>query len=203
MLWLLGKYDTTVTDLKQKSRIYIWLHINFVKNLILAQTLFFFPRADSKAINKSGQTPLAIANFWNQSSAAQTLEKFHNPKNVMSYELVNHFSQSSVDRQSYKRTDKEHIESVMKSETSKFLVFVEMQLVIAQRNYPKKGTKVVWFTWKDLETKLQSFKHDIIFLGVGDIVSGRLLRETPVSLSTDLAYFAVNFKKVNTLLQNL
>nr|CAB3264485.1 peroxisomal NADH pyrophosphatase NUDT12 [Phallusia mammillata] len=151
--------------------------------------------ADPKAINKSGQTPLGIANFWNQSTSAQLIQKFLEPEKGMQYELVNHFSVSSVDRQSYKRTDTEHIETAKKSPTSKFLVFAEMQLVISQCQHPKRGTEVVWFSWSDVEKNLNSHEHDIIFLGVGDLASGRLLRETPTSCSSDVAYFAVNFKK--------
>ena len=69
-------------------------------------------RADALAVNKTAQTPLDIACFWNHTSAANALRKFLSPPSSGRMELVHHYTTSVVNRQSYQRSDTNYIESV-------------------------------------------------------------------------------------------
>ncbi|CAK8694442.1 unnamed protein product [Clavelina lepadiformis] len=158
--------------------------------------------ADPLAMNKNGQTATDVASFWNQNSALNAVRGFLRAKKSPELEFVNYFSHGVVDRQAYKRSDKGHIESVMKSEKSRFVVFGELRLLCAKALPPAKGSRVLYFTWHEMEKVLslneEDMERDIIFLGVGDVNKGTLLRETAGTTDDSFAYFAVNFKQVPT-----
>ena len=161
--------------------------------------LFLF-RADPKVFNSNGQNAVEIATFFNHGAAVKVFNDFLKPSKTPGLELVNFFSHSAVDRQSYKRTDQDNIQNIMRSSKSKFVVFGELQLLVTTESAPKTGCQVLYLTWSEIENFLKDLpksEREIIFLGVGDIEKGVLMRETVGPVDDDIAYFAINFKKVS------
>ena len=149
--------------------------------------------------NSSGQNSLEIASFWNQTSALKAITDFLQVPSSPRLEFVNFFSHSVVDRQSYRRTDETHIREVMRTDKARFVVFGELKLLVTQLQAPKKGCKILYLAWTEVEKTLKLIPesdYDIIFLGVGDVEEGILLRETLQTTDDKFAYFGVNFKKV-------
>ena len=159
-----------------------------------------FLRADPKLFNSSGQNALEIASFWNQDSALKALKEFLQAPSSPRLELVNFFSHSAVDRQSYRRSDEAEIQTVMKTEKARFVVFAELRLLVTNMQPPKHGCQVLYLTWSEIEkilVNIPEHERDIIFLGVGDIKKGILLREVDETDVDKYAYFGINFKKVS------
>ena len=160
-----------------------------------------FLRADPKVFNTSGQNALEIASFWNQGPALQALSEFLQAPTSPRLELVNYFSHGVVNRQSYKRTNETEIKTVMKSEKARFLIFAELRLLVTNLQPPKQGCQILYLTWCELEKVLESIPdsdRDIIFLGVGDVEKGVLLREAQQTDEDKYAYFGIHFKKVRS-----
>ena len=91
----------------------------------------------------------------------------------------------------------------MKSEKARFVVFGELKLLVTTLAPPKVGCRLLFFTWNEIEKYLgivPESDRDVIFLGVGDIEEGVLIRETNSTVLDTFAYFAVNFKKVRIAL---
>lgn len=148
--------------------------------------------ADALAFNKTGQTSLDIACFWNHTSTANALRKFLNPSKATKLELVHHYSTSVVNRQSYSRSNVDYINEVKVSDKSRFLVFGELEVLTTQQD--KGDTKLAFFTWDEVKEVVSENANHLIFLGVGDVEKGKLLRETHhVPSEDDVPYFAVNF----------
>jgi len=129
----------------------------------------------------------------------QVLTNFLQAPTSPRLEFVNYFSHSVVNRQSYRRTDETEIKTVMKTEKAKFLVFAELRLLVTNLQPPKRGCQILYLTWPEIEKILVNIpdsERDIIFLGVGDVEKGILLREALQTEEDKLAYFAINLKKV-------
>ena len=162
--------------------------------------LIFLSRADPKAFNCSGQNALDVASFCNQNVALKLLSDFLKPQMKPQMELVNFFSHSVVDRQSYKRTDEDSIRAVMKTDKAKFVVFGDLRLLISSCTPSKSGCQILYLSWNEIEKVIVTLSEsdwNIIFLGVGDVEQGILIRETNDATSDKFAYFAINFKQVN------
>jgi len=148
--------------------------------------------ADALAINKTGQTSLDIASFWNHTATADTIRKFLQPPPTGRLEFVHHYSASVVNRQSYQRSNVEYINEVKVSDKSRFLVFGELEVLTTQKD--RGDTKLALFTWEEVKEVVNNHKNTLIFLGIGDIEKGKLLRESHHAPSDDdIPYFAINF----------
>uniref|UniRef100_H2Z6A0 NAD(+) diphosphatase n=1 Tax=Ciona savignyi TaxID=51511 RepID=H2Z6A0_CIOSA len=163
------------------------------REMAMLTSCSFCYRKDPTFVNKSGQTALDIAHFWNQTQSANFLKGFLKPSSIPALESVHYFGYSVVDRQSYQRSDTQGMIDAMKSKKAKFIIFSDLKLLVLNDASPK-DKNVVYLSWEDVESCLEE-EHDLIFLGVGDIDKGLLVRETHHGTPDDLPYFAVNFKK--------
>lgn len=157
--------------------------------------------ADPKVFNSSGQNALEIASFWNQGPALKALTEFLQSPTPPRLEFVNFFSHGVVNRQSYRRTDEAEIQTVMKSDKARFVVFAELRLLVTNMQPPQSGCQILYLTWTEIEKVLVNIpesERDIIFLGVGDIGKGVLLREAIETDDDKYAYFGINFKNAPT-----
>ncbi|XP_078484635.1 NAD-capped RNA hydrolase NUDT12 isoform X3 [Ciona intestinalis] len=152
--------------------------------------------ADPKHMNKSGQTALDVASFWNQTGSVNFLNGFLKPNKSPVMEVVHYFGFSVLDRQSYQRSDENEMKKAMRMENAKYIVFADLQLLVSNDAVTGKSQNVVYLTWGEIEKYLSDIDHDLIFLGVGDIDKGLLVRETHHAQLNDSPYFAVNFKKM-------
>nr|XP_009858585.1 peroxisomal NADH pyrophosphatase NUDT12 isoform X1 [Ciona intestinalis] len=152
--------------------------------------------ADPKHMNKSGQTALDVASFWNQTGSVNFLNGFLKPNKSPVMEVVHYFGFSALDRQSYQRSDENEMKKAMRMENAKYVVFADLQLLVSNDAVTGKSQNVVYLTWGEIEKYLSIVDHDLIFLGVGNIDKGLLVRETHHAQLNDSPYFAVNFKKM-------
>lgn len=156
-------------------------------------------KMDAMLVNKSAQSAHDIATFWNHRAAADSIKSFLKPRSQQ-LELVNYFSHQVVDRQGYKRNDKQFIDAEMVSSRARFMVFGKLQLLMRKTKSSggEEGVhqEVVYLTWDEIRPLLDAnAQHDLVFLGVGNIEKGKLLREGSVEADEDrMCYYAVNFK---------
>ena len=79
---------------------------------------------------------------------------------------------------------------------SRFLVYGELEVLTTQKD--NSAAELSLFTWEDVKVIASEADNHIIFLGVGDIEKGKLLRETHGAVDDDdIPYFAINFLTVS------
>ncbi|XP_025076758.1 peroxisomal NADH pyrophosphatase NUDT12-like isoform X2 [Pomacea canaliculata] len=117
---------------------------------------------DVNIMNSSGQTALDIASFWNHIDSAVYLQK-HSTQSP--YDLVsNYFSQNPLYRASDLRKNSEWLETVMKKESTKYVVFdADLSPFFIQGE--ENRFKFAVFTYSQLVSCL-AIKAQVIFLGL-------------------------------------
>lgn len=151
---------------------------------------------DATLVNKIGQSACEISTFWGNKSIAEAISCHLNSKFSNQLEHVNYFSHSIVDRSSYKRSDQAFINSEMRSSRSKFLIFGELQLLMRQSE-DKLFKETIYLKWDNVKENLQNGNYDLVFLGVGNIEKGILMREgIACPEEHKYVYFAINYKKI-------
>jgi len=159
--------------------------------------------ADARMVNKSAQSSLDVACFWNHHQVADRIRSFLKPIVQNQLEVVNYFSQSAINRQSYMRSDKDLIKDRMTSSKARFLVYGELQLLI-RKLQDDSSKEVIFKTWNEIQHLVSGenkLENDVIFLGIGDLARGKLMREGHLDDEDEersFFYFAVNFKRIPT-----
>lgn len=121
---------------------------------------------DVNLVNKTGQTAQDIALFWDQKNAADMLTDFIKKENP-DKQLRNYFSLNNLDRMAEHRKDNSWLETKLKEETTKFIVFSDLKpLVVSSSNSAKRYKySLVRLAHKDVELELKS-NSLLVFLGV-------------------------------------
>lgn len=150
---------------------------------------------DATLVNKIGQSAGEIANFWGNKSVAETISSHLKPKLASQLEHVNYFSHSIVNRSSYKRSDQAFIDSEMRSPKARFLIFGKLQLFMRQLE-DKVFKETIYLKWDDVKDKLEDEDYDVVFLGIGNLENGVLMREGVACPEEHKhVYYAINYKK--------
>ena len=120
-------------------------------------------------MNKSGQTALEIADFWNQSAilhllmqdTKQNLDKQRDGRS-------NYFGFNPLDRCANKRTDKDWLEKVTKDADTKFLLFADSSPYVY--NSEGGGVRLCLFSYSQVAPFLTTENPPaVVLLGVGSI----------------------------------
>lgn len=132
-------------------------HINAIK-------LFLEQGCDVNLVNKTGQTALDIANFWNQTNATSLIMEHVQHENP-DKQLRNYFSYNILSRCSEKRKDEDWLERKMKEESTKFIIFSELKPFVVTTPKSKWKYELVKLSYKEIHLLLND-KAVIVFLGL-------------------------------------
>ncbi|XP_072031542.1 NAD-capped RNA hydrolase NUDT12-like [Amphiura filiformis] len=121
-------------------------------------------------VNKSGQTALEIADFWNQSAIIHLLIN-HSKEPDHQHQTTNYFGHNPLDRSANKRTDKEWLAAITKDPKTKFLLFSQSSPYV---KYDEDGRcHLCPFSYSQVSSFLDSLSNPPIsvLLGLGCVSS--------------------------------
>ena len=124
--------------------------------------LIFHHRCDVNIMNASGQTALDIASFWNHTDSAAFLQK-HSTSSPYD-QAVNYYSQNPLYRASDLRKNTEWLDTAMRKETTKFIIFSSEVRPFLTKGEGNK-LKLATMSYAQLCTHLAK-KLDVVFLGL-------------------------------------
>ncbi|XP_021370899.1 peroxisomal NADH pyrophosphatase NUDT12-like isoform X2 [Mizuhopecten yessoensis] len=121
---------------------------------------------DINLVNKTGQTAEDIAVFWDQKKAANMLTDFIKKENP-DKQLRNYFSLNNLDRMAENRKDKDWLQSRLKKETTRFIIFSDLKPLVRLSGDATQRYKytLVRLAYSDIEFLLKT-NPLLVFLGV-------------------------------------
>ena len=115
-------------------------------------------------MNKTGQTALDIAQFWDQSEATSLIMdyvKHDNPDK----QLRNFFSYNPLLRCAEKRKDTNWLENKMREDSTKYIAFCELQPYVLSLSDNKWKYQIIRFCYSDIQSCIND-KNLVVFLGI-------------------------------------
>ncbi|XP_033730640.1 peroxisomal NADH pyrophosphatase NUDT12-like isoform X2 [Pecten maximus] len=121
---------------------------------------------DVNLVNKTGQTAQDIAVFWDQKNTVNMLTDFIRKENPDKQQR-NYFSLNNLDRMAENRKDSCWLESKLKKETTRFIVFSDLKPLVVSSHDSAKRYKytLVRLAHRDVEFHLKT-NPLLVFLGV-------------------------------------
>ncbi|XP_071168626.1 NAD-capped RNA hydrolase NUDT12-like isoform X4 [Mytilus edulis] len=132
-------------------------HANAIK-------IFLEKGCDVNLVNKTGQTALDIAQFWDQSEATSLIMdyvKHDNPDK----QLRNFFSYNPLLRCAEKRKDTNWLENKMREDSTKYIAFCELQPYVLSLPDNKWKYQIIRFCYSDIQSCIND-KNLVVFLGI-------------------------------------
>ncbi|XP_063433873.1 NAD-capped RNA hydrolase NUDT12-like isoform X2 [Mytilus trossulus] len=128
--------------------------------------IFLEKGCDVNLVNKTGQTALDIAQFWDQSEATSLIMdyvKHDNPDK----QLRNFFSYNPLLRCAEKRKDTNWLENKMREDSTKYIAFCELQPYVLSLPDNKWKYQIIRFCYSDIQSCIND-KNLVVFLGINN-----------------------------------
>ena len=148
-------------------------------------------------VNKTGQTALEIADFWNQTSIIHLLTG-RSKEDTDEHHATNYFGFNPLDRCANKRTDIDWLNSITKDPNTKFLLFSKSSPYVTINE--DGSYHMCTFNFSQVSSFIESTNSPVsVLLGVGTLPSELTSGESPKgSPEEETAWFALDVSEAVT-----